>query len=341
MNKELEKSEFLLYSSDNGDIKVDALLKDETIWLTQKKMSELFDTTPQNITLHLNSIFSDGELAKEATCKKILQVQKEGGRDVSRQLEFYNLDAIIAVGYRVNSLRATQFRIWATRVLKEYIVKGFVLDDDRLKQGEKAFGKDYFKELLERVRSIRASERRIYQQITDIFAEICEDYDKNSEITKNFYAMVQNKFHYAITGQTAAEIIHSKADRKLPYMGLTTFKNSPNGRVLSSDVTIAKNYLEEKKIKKLERTISGFFDYLENVIENRIVLKMEDMVVTVDKFLSFNEFKILDGKGKVTKEKADKKALEEYKEFNKNQKLESDFDKMTKRILKGNKMGRK
>ena len=341
MNKELEKSEFLLYSSENGDIKVDALLKDETIWLTQKKMSELFDTTPQNITLHLNSIFSDGELAKEATCKKILQVQKEGGREVSRQLEFYNLDAIIAVGYRVNSLRATQFRIWATRVLKEYIVKGFVLDDDRLKQGEKAFGKDYFKELLERVRSIRASERRIYQQITDIFAEICEDYDKNSEITKNFYAMVQNKFHFAITGQTAAEIIHSKADIKLPYMGLTTFKNSPNGRVLSSDVTIAKNYLEEKEIKKLERTISGFFDYLENVIENRIVLKMEDMVVAVDKFLSFNEFKILDGKGKVTKEKADKKALEEYKEFNKNQKLESDFDKMTKRILKGNKRGKK
>ena len=341
MNKELEKSEFLLYSSDNGDIKVDALLKDETIWLTQKKMSELFDTTPQNITLHLNSIFSDGELTKEATCKKILQVQKEGGREVSRQLEFYNLDAIIAVGYRVNSLRATQFRIWATRVLKEYIVKGFVLDDDRLKQGEKAFGKDYFKELLERVRSIRASERRIYQQITDIFAEICEDYDKNSEITKNFYAMVQNKFHYAITVQTAAEIIHSKADRKLPYMGLTTFKNSPNGRVLSSDVTIAKNYLEEKEIKKLERTISGFFDYLENVIENRIVLKMEDMVVAVDKFLSFNEFKILDGKGKITKEKADKKALEEYKEFNKNQKLESDFDKMTKEILKSNKKGKK
>jgi hypothetical protein len=338
MNKELEKSEFLLYSSDNGDIKVDALLKDETIWLTQKKMSELFDVNVPAISKHLNNIFESKEL-EENSVISILETTASDGKLYKTQ--YYNLDAIIAVGYRVNSLRATQFRIWATRVLKEYIVKGFVLDDDRLKQGEKAFGKDYFKELLERVRSIRASERRIYQQITDIFAEICIDYDKTSEITKNFYAMVQNKFHYAITGQTAAEIIHSKADRKLPYMGLATFKNSPNGRVLSSDVTIAKNYLEEKEIKKLERTISGFFDYLENVIENRIALKMEDMAEAVDKFLSFNEFKIFDGKGKVTKEKADKKALEEYKEFNKTQKLESDFDKMTKEILKGNKKGGK
>ena len=341
MNRELKESEFLLYSSDNGDIKVDALLKDETIWLTQKKMSELFDTTPQNITLHLNSIFSDGELTKEATCKKILQVQKEGGREVSRQLEFYNLDAIIAVGYRVNSYRATQFRIWAIKTLKEYIIKGFVLDDDRLKQGEKAFGKDYFKELLERVRSIRASERRIYQQITDIFAEISIDYDRNAEITKNFYAMVQNKFHYAITGQTAAEIIHSKADRKLPYMGLKTFKNSPSGRVLSSDVTIAKNYLEEVEIKKLERTVSGFFDYIENIIENRIAMTMQELANAVDKFLSFNEFRILEGKGKITKEKADQKALVEYAEFNKTQKIESDFDKMTKKLLKGNKNNKK
>jgi hypothetical protein len=255
----LKESEFLLYSSDNGDIKVDALLKDETIWLTQKKMSELFDVEINTVNYHLKEIFKSKELEEEATIRKIRIVQKEGNREVSRDLEFYNLDAIIAVGYRVNSFRATQFRIWATKTLREYIIKGFVLDDDRLKQGEKAFGKDYFKELLERVRSIRASERRIYQQITDIFAEICIDYDKTSEITKNFYAMVQNKFHYAITGQTAAEIIHSKADRKLPYMGLKTFKNSPNGRVLSSDVTIAKNYLEEKEIKKLERTISGFF----------------------------------------------------------------------------------
>lgn len=336
MNRELKESEFLLYSSDNGDVKIEVFLKDETVWLTLNKIAELFETTKQNISYHFQNVFESGELDKKATVKEILTVQKEGNREVSRELEFYSLDAIIAVGYRVNSKRATNFRIWATKTLREYIIKGFVLDDDRLKQGEKAFGKDYFKELLERVRSIRASERRIYQQITDIFAEICIDYDKTSEITKNFYAMVQNKFHYAITGQTAAEIIHSKADRKLPYMGLTTFKNSPNGRVLSSDVTIAKNYLEEKEIKKLERAISGFFDYLENVIENRIVLKMEDMVATVDKFLSFNEFKILDGKGTMTKEKADKKALEEYKEFNKTQKLESDFDKMTKEILKGN-----
>ena len=229
MNKELKESEFLLYKSDNGDVKIEVFLKDENIWLTLNKIAELFETSKQNISYHFQNIFKENELDKNSTVKEILTVQKEGGREVSRDLEFYNLDAIIAVGYRVNSFRATQFRIWAIKTLKEYIIKGFVLDDDRLKQGEKAFGKDYFKELLERVRSIRASERRIYQQITDIFAEICIDYDKTSEITKNFYAMVQNKFHYAITGQTAAEIIHSKADRKLPYMGLATFKNSPNG----------------------------------------------------------------------------------------------------------------
>jgi len=340
MNRELKESEFLLYNSDNGDVKIEVFLKDETVWLTQKKMAELFDVEVNTVNYHLKEIFKSKELEEEATIRKIRIVQKEGNREVSRELEFYSLDGIIAVGYRVNSKRATNFRIWATKTLREYIIKGFVLDDDRLKQGEKAFGKDYFKELLERVRSIRASERRIYQQITDIFSEICINYDKTAEITKNFYAMVQNKFHYAITGQTAAEIIHSKSDRKLPYMGLATFKNSPNGRVLSSDVTIAKNYLEEKEIKKLERTISGFFDYLENVIENRITLKMEDMAEAVDKFLSFNEFKILDGKGKISKEKADQKALEEYAEFNKTQKIESDFDKMTKEIFKGDK-GRK
>ena len=341
MGNELEKSEFLLYSSDNGNIKIDVLLRDENIWLTQKKISELFDVDRTVITKHLNNIFDEGELDKNLTSAKIAQVQKEGGREVSRDLEFYNLDAIIAVGYRVNSYRATQFRIWAIKTLKEYIIKGFVLDDDRLKQGEKAFGKDYFKELLERVRSIRASERRIYQQITDIFAEISIDYDRNAEITKNFYAMVQNKFHFAITGQTAAEIINSKADRKLPYMGLKTFKNSPNGRVLSSDVTVAKNYLDEPEIKKLERTVSGFFDYIENIIENRIAMTMQELANAVDKFLSFNEFRILEGKGKITKEKADQKALEEYAQFNKTQKLESDFDKMTKKLLKSNKKGKR
>lgn len=341
MNKELKESEFLLYSSDSGDVKIEVFLKDENIWLTLNKIAELFETSKQNISYHFQNIFKENELDKNSTVKEILTVQKEGDREVTRDLEFYNLDAIIAVGYRVNSYRATQFRIWAIKTLKEYIIKGFVLDDDRLKQGEKAFGKDYFKELLERVRSIRASERRIYQQITDIFAEISIDYDRNAEITKNFYAMVQNKFHFAITGQTAAEIIHSKADRKLPYMGLKTFKNSPSGRVLSSDVTIAKNYLEEVEIKKLERTVSGFFDYIENIIENRIAMTMQELANAVDKFLSFNEFRILEGKGKITKEKADQKALEEYAEFNKTQKIESDFDKMTKEILKGNKKGRK
>jgi len=331
---ELEKSEFLLYNSDNGNIKVDVLLKNETIWLTQKKMSELFDVDRTAITRHLNNIFDDRELDKNSTSAKIAQVQKEGNRSVSRELEFYNLDAIIAVGYRVNSKRATQFRIWATQILKEYIIKGFALDDERLKQGEQVFGKNYFKELLERIRSIRASERKIYQQITDIFAEISIDYDKNSEVTKNFYAMVQNKFHYAITGKTAAEIIHSKANRKLPYMGLKTFKNSPEGRVLSSDIIVAKNYLDEKEIKKLERTVSGFFDYIENIIENRITMKMQDLANSVDKFLNFNEFRVLEGKGKISKKQAEEKALVEYVHFNKTQKIESDFDKMTKELLK-------
>lgn len=337
MSNKLEKSEFLLYSSDNGDIKIDVFLRDENIWLTQKKIAELFDVDRTVITKHLNNIFDDGELDKNSTSAKIAQVQKEGNREVLRDLEFYNLDAIIAVGYRVNSKRATQFRIWATKILQEYIIKGFALDDERLKQGEQVFGNNYFKELLERVRSIRASERKIYQQITDIFAEISINYDKNSQITKNFYAFVQNKFHFAITGKTAAEIINAKADRKLPYMGLKTFKNSPYGRVLLSDVTVAKNYLNEKEIKKLERTVSGFFDYIENIIENRTPQKMEDMVESVDKFLSFNEFRILEGKGKISKKQADEKALCEYDEFNKTQKIESDFDKMTKELMNSNK----
>lgn len=332
MSNELITSEFLLYKSDNEEIKIEVFLQDETVWLTQKKMSELFDVDKRTISEHLGNIYNTYELSKSLTIRKIRTVQKEGNRDVSRELEFYNLDTIIAVGYRVNSKKATQFRIWATGILKEYLVKGFTLDDERLKQGQKIFGKDYFQELLERIRSIRASERRIYQQITDIFSEVCIDYDKTADITKNFYAMVQNKFHYAIVGQTAAEIIYEKADNNLPYMGLTTWKNSPNGRVLSSDVKIAKNYLKEKEIKKLERTASSFFDYIENVIENRISMKMVDMAKSVNKFLSFNEFKVLDGKGKISKADADKKALEEYKEFNKIQKIESDFDRVVKKI---------
>ena len=248
---------------------------------------------------------------KSQLFEDFLTVQNEGGRNVRRTLKFYNLDAIIAVGYRVNSRRATQFRIWATQILKEFIKKGFVLDDERLKQGENAFGEDYFQELLERVQSIRASERRIYQQITDIFAEISVDYDPKAEITQNFYAMVQNKFHFAITGQTAAEIIHTKTDRNAPNAGLMTWKNSPSGRIIASDVTVAKNYLTEKDIKKLERTISGFFDYIENIIENRQTMNMDDMAQSVDKFLSFNEYQLLEGKGKISKARADKKALAE------------------------------
>ncbi|HCX77049.1 MAG TPA: cell filamentation protein Fic, partial [Algoriphagus sp.] len=258
-----QQNNFLLYTAPSGEVRVQVYLQDESVWLTQKAMSLLFDTTTQNITIHLKNIFESGELDEMATCKEILQVQQEGDRQVSRKQKFYNLDAIISVGYRVNSSKATQFRIWATQTLKEFIIKGFVLDDERLKQGTTAFGKDYFKELLRRVRSIRASERRIYQQVTDIFAECSIDYDPKSEITKNFYAMVQNKFHFAITGKTAAEIIHLSANAKKENMGLTTWKNSPDGRVLKSDVIIAKNYLQEKEIQQLERTVTGYFDYIE------------------------------------------------------------------------------
>lgn len=295
-------------------------------------MSLLFDTTPQNITTHLKNIFESEELDEMATCKEILQVQQEGDRQVSRKQKFYNLDAIISVGYRVNSSKATQFRIWATQTLKEYVIKGFVLDDERLKQGTTTFGKDYFKELLRRVRSIRASERRIYQQVTDIFAECSIDYDPKSEITKNFYAMVQNKFHFAITGKTAAEIIHRSADSKKENMGLTTWKNSPDGRVLKSDVIIAKNYLQEKEIQQLERTVTGYFDYIEGLIERENTFTMDSLAESVNKFLTFNEYRILTGKGHITKLQADKKAVKEYDEFNKTQKIISDFDKELKKL---------
>lgn len=334
MSDNFKESKFLLYQTDNKDIKIDVFLQNDSVWLTQKMMGELFGVNTPAISKHLNNIFESNEL-EEKSVISILETTASDGKIYKTQ--FYNLDAIIAVGYRVNSKQATKFRIWATSILKEYIIKGFTLDDERLKQGKKLFGQDYFQELLERVRSIRASERRIYLQITDIFSEVCIDYDKNDEITQNFYAMVQNKFHFAITGQTAAEIIHSKADAQKPYMGLTTFKNSPKGRVLASDVTIAKNYLPENEIRKLERTISGFFDYIENVIENHQTITMQDMALLVDKFLSFNEFKILDGKGKMKKEKADKKAMEEYKIFNKTQKIDSDFEKLTKELMGKNK----
>ncbi len=328
------QNSFILYTTPEGEVKLNVLLQDETIWLTQKAMGVLFDTTPQNITIHLKNIFESGELDEEATCKEILQVQMEGSREVARKQKMYNLDVIISVGYRVNSTKATQFRIWATKTLKEYIIKGFVMDDNRLKQGEAAFGKDYFRELLERVRSIRASERRIYQQITDIFAECSMDYDPKAEITQNFYAMVQNKFHFAITGQTAAEIIYENANAKKENMGLTTWKNAPEGRILKSDTTIAKNYLQEKEIKQLERTVTGYFDYIENLIERENTFTMESLASSVDKFLNFNEFKILEGKGTKSHQQAVSKAGKEYDQFNKTQKIVSDFDKQIKKLKK-------
>lgn len=335
-NELTNETNFLLYTSGTGDVKVNVRLENANLWLTQKAMGELFTTTKQNISTHLKNIFAGGELKEDSVVKEYLTTAADGK---NYPTNFYNLDAIISVGYRVNSKQATQFRIWATKILKEYIIKGFVLDDDRLKQGEQVFDEDYFRELLERVRSIRAQERRIYQQVTDIFRECCIDYDEDSKITKTFYAMIQNKFHYAITGQTAPEIIHSKADSKKPKMGLQTFKNAPDGRVLQADATVAKNYLFEKEIKRLERTVSGFFDYVERVIENHTRLTMEDMAESVNKFLTFNEYEVLEGKGKMTKKAADKKAKAEYSEFNKKQKIESDFDKLTKKLLKKDEEG--
>lgn len=324
---------FLMYNTPENDVSVNAIIKDETIWLTQKSMAELFGVEVPAISKHLTNIYDEGELQYNSTVSKMEIVQTEAKRQVKRNIDFYNLDAIISVGYRVSSYRATQFRIWATSILKEYMIKGFVLDDERLKQGMTAFGKDYFRELLERVRSIRASERRIWQQITDIFAECSIDYDKNSPTTREFYAMIQNKFHYAITGQTAAEIIHSKADSKKEKMGLTTWKNAPDGRILKSDVTIAKNYLEEKQIKRLERTVTGYFDYVEDLIEDEHIFTMDDFALSINEFLEFRKFKILPDKGSVSKKQAEDKAVIEYEEFNKSQFIESDFDKEVKKLL--------
>ncbi len=326
-------AQFLIFTAETGNPQIEVRVEGEMVWLTQKLMAELFDTTPQNITIHLKNIYEEGELREDATSKDFLQVQNEGRRNVERNVIHYNLDAVIAVGYRVNSKRATYFRIWATQVLRNFIIKGFALDDERLKQGKKMFGTDYFRELLERVRSIRASERRIYQQITDIFAECSIDYDQDSHVSHEFYAMVQNKFHFAITGKTAPEIIHGKADAALPHMGLMTWKNSPSGRILQSDVTIAKNYLEENEIKQLERTVTGFFDYIEGLIARSNTFTMEEFAESVDKFLTFNEYKILDGKGRISKVDADTKAIAEYKEFNKHQKIESDFDREVKKMI--------
>ena len=327
---------FLIYNSAEEDVSVNAVIKDESIWLSQKGMAELFDCTTDNISLHLKKIYAEGELKETATTEEFSVVQQEGKRNVSRSMRFYNLDAIISVGYRVNSRRATHFRIWATGVLKEYMTKGFALDDDRLKQGQTAFGKDYFKELLERVRSIRASERRIWQQVTDIFAECSIDYDKDSPVTHDFYAMVQNKFHYAITGQTAAEIVYSSADHTKEHMGLTTWKNAPDGRILKSDVSVAKNYLSEKEIRQLERTVSGYFDYIEDLIERENTFTMEEFADSINKFLTFREYKVLSGKGRISTKAAAEKAAREYDVFNKTQKITSDFDREVKQLLESN-----
>jgi len=332
-----EISNFVLYTTPNGDVNLDILLQDENLWLTQKGISDLFGVSKSTVSHHLSNIYSDGELDKLATVRKFRTVQKEGSRAVQRELEYYNLDAIISVGYRVNSTKATQFRIWATNTLKEFIIKGFVLDDERLKQGQTVFGKDYFRELLERIRSIRSSERRIYQQITDIFAECAIDYDRNSEITKNFYAMVQNKFHFAITGNTAAEIIYHKADADKKQMGLTTWKNAPDGRVLKSDVTVAKNYLQETEIRQLERTVTSYFDYIEGLVERRNTFTMQSLAESIDRFLSFNEYEILEGKGSISKKQADEKASQEYEKFNHTQKIVSDFDKQIQKLMAGEK----
>ncbi|MGH7203344.1 MAG: virulence RhuM family protein [Candidatus Levyibacteriota bacterium] len=326
-------SQFLIFTADSGEPRIEVRVENETVWLTQAKIAELFGVLQPAIAKHLKNIFESKELDEDSV-HSILEYTAKDGK--SYKTKFYNLDAIVAVGYRVNSKRATQFRIWATQVLREFIIKGFALDDERMKQGQKTFGIDYFRELLERVRSIRASERRIWLQITDIFAECSIDYASNSDEARNFYAFVQNKFHYAIAGQTAAEVIHSKADHNKPHMGLTTWKNSPDGRVLQSDVIVAKNYLHEEEIKRLERTVSGFFDYIENIIDNRSTFTMQEFATSVDKFLSFNEYKILDGKGLISMEKAKEKAITEYTEFNKHQKIESDFEKQVKKVLEKN-----
>lgn len=333
MNDFNKQMEMVLYHSDEGDVSVNAYIMDESLWITQKAMAELFGVNIPDISKHLANIYDEGELRKEATVSKMEIVQLEGTRKVRRTPDFYNLDAIISVGYRVNSRKATRFRIWATTVLKEYMTKGFVLDDERLKQGRTAFGKDYFRELLERVRSIRASERRIWQQITDIFAECSIDYAKDSEAAYHFYATIQNRFHYAITNRTAAEIVYQSADHTKTHMGLTTWKNAPEGRILKTDVGIAKNYLDEKQIRQLERAVTGYFDYIEDLIERENVFTMEEFEKSVNAFLEFRQYKILKDNGRISHRQALEKAYGEYEMFNKTQPIESDFDRAVKKMI--------
>lgn len=331
-----ENFPFMVYRSAEEEVSVNAVIKDETIWLTQKAMAELFDVDKSTISRHLKNIFQEGELQEEEVVAKIATTTQHGamaGKTQTKDSQFYNLDAIISVGYRVNSRRATHFRIWATGVLKEYMRKGFALDDERLKQGKTAFGSDYFKELLERVRSIRASERRIWQQITDIYAECSTNYDPHAPTTRDFYAMVQNKFHYAIAGQTAAEIIYSGADRTKPNMGLTTWKNAPDGRILKSDARIAKNYLDEQQIRQLERAVSGYFDYIEDLIERENTFTMDEFAASVNEFLAFRRYDILKDRGHISRQAAIAKADQEYEAFNKTQEIISDFDIEVRKML--------
>ena len=321
-------SEFLIYDSDDGNIQV--ILRNETIWASQASLANLFGVDRSTISKHISNIYSEGELDCESTCAKYSQVQTEGERIVRRSVDYYSLDVIISVGYRVNSKKATNFRIWATRILKDYMVKGFAPPPPRLKYNSSLFDKDYFQELLERVRSIRASERRIWQKITDIFAECSIDYDRDSPVTKDFYAMIQNRFHYAITGKTAPEIIYERADHELDHMGLCTWKNAPEGSIRKADVTVAKNYLTEKQIRQLERTVSGYFDYIEDLIERGNTFTMEEFSTSVDAFLQFRKYEILKGKGRVSRDEAERKAISEYDLYKKSQKYISDFDKSIK-----------
>ena len=328
------EARFLMYRAAEDEVAVNALVKDDTIWLNQKAMAELFDCSTDNISLHLKNIFAEGELVKESVTEKISATASDGKTYAT---QFYNLDAIISVGYRVNSRRATAFRIWATGILREYMIKGFAMDDERLKQGQTLFGKDYFRELLERVRSIRASERRIWQQVTDIYAECSIDYDPKAPTTKEFYALVQNKFHYAIIGKTAAEIVYDGADHTRENMGLTTWKNAPDGRILKSDTSIAKNYLDEKQIRQLERTVTGYFDYIEDLIERENTFTMQEFAQSINEFLSFRRYQILPDKGRVSHKMALEKAAQEYDIFNRTQKLTSDFDREIAKLTAGQK----
>ena len=328
--------EIILYQVDDTNVCVSVFYKDETFWLTQKAMAELFDCTADNISLHLKNIYKEGELIEDSTTEIFSVVQKEGNRDVRRNAKYYNLDVIIAVGYRVNSKKATRFRQWTTKTLKEYITKGFVLNDDMLKNG-KPFGKDYFDELLERIREIRASERRAYQKITDVFEQCSYDYDKNSETTRSFYSFVQNKLHFAVTGKTAAELIHERADAGKPTMGLTTWKDAPNGKILKRDIIVAKNYLNEKELSRLNRLVTMFIDYAELMAEDEVLMSMQDWVDQTDQFLKNNRRDILPDKGRISRDEAVKKATKEYEAFRIRQDLEyvSEFDRQTEKYFKG------